>query len=154
MIIIDDRVWPLAKCPLRFAEFCLCCTERPHTVLVPQVEVPPVRTIRSEDQLLIQPARLQCGLAGTTRHRLTLHDRGAAQFADHDRGGVPRHIWMVPLSPSQSPTGRKLRRGVEIGPGAQYRTPIGVRTIKIKSHDGVDRFAATRMVLAYGKYES
>ena len=154
MIIIDDRVRPLAEYPLRFAELCLCGTERPHTVLVPQVEVPPVRTIRSEDQIVIQPARLQRGFAGTSRDGMTVHDRGTAQIADHDRGGVPRHVRMVPLSPSHSPTGRELRCGVEIGAGAQYRTPVEVRTIKIKSHDGVDRFAANRMVLAHSKYQS
>jgi hypothetical protein len=40
------------------------------------------------------------------------------------------------------------------GADAQHRPPVGVRTIKIKSHDGVDRLAVTRMVLAYGKYQS
>ena len=61
---------------------------------------------------------------------------------------------MVPLGPGQSSIRRKLRGGIEIGAGAQHRTSIGVRAIKIKSHDGVDRIATAGMVLAYRENES
>ena len=152
--MVDDRVRPLAKYPLRFAELRLSRAERPYTV--------PPSTGRGSTISCDRKRRSACHptIEDARQTRLGRPRRIGCSQPSYRLATRPRSRWNPTACSDGSTESRptdhspKAQGGVEIGACAQHCTSVGVGTIKIKSHDGVDRIATAGMVLAYRKNES
>ena len=109
------------------------------------VEVPPVAAVGHEPQRAVgAPPRLQHRLVGAARDHELL---AAAEVADDQLGGVPRHRRVVPPQPRQRAAVRgQARRGDEVRAADQHLRLAG--RVRVEPDDLVHDLGGRRPVVA------
>ena len=146
---IQQRVVGLSQGPQRRAELGGADRDRAHCTGTESIQVPEVGAVGQEVEIpAVTPLRLEDRLVVAAGDDPQIRQARRRQLRDHQPGRVPGHVRMVPGDESDvPPVGAWPRIGNERRPSVQHLARTAGRGIE--ADDGVARFAAGHLFLAY-----